>query len=44
MNEEYRSIMKNGVWKIIPRHESKYVVTSKWLYKIKHAPDRSIDK
>ena len=44
MNEEYQSIMKNGVWEIIPRLEDKYVVTSKWLYKIEHAADGSIDK
>ena len=44
MNEEYQSIMKNGVWEIIPRPEDKFVVTSKWLYKIKHAVDGSIDK
>jgi hypothetical protein len=46
MNEEYQSIMKNGVWEIVPRPEDKSVVTSKWIYKIKHAACRyeSIDK
>eukprot|EP00253_Pinus_taeda_P011168 PITA_11168 len=44
MNEEYQSIMKNGVWEIVPRLENKSVVTSKWIYKIKHAVDGSIDK
>lgn len=44
MNEEYQSIMKNGVWEIVPRLENKSVVTSKWLYKIKHVVDGSIDK
>ena len=39
MNEEYQSIMKNGVWEIIPRLEDKSVVTSMWIYKIKHATD-----
>eukprot|EP00253_Pinus_taeda_P032826 PITA_32826 len=29
LNEEYQSIMKNGVWEIVPRPEDKYVVTSK---------------
>jgi hypothetical protein len=37
MTEEYRSIMKNDVWDIVPRPEGKSVVTSKWIYKIKHA-------
>ena len=36
--------MKNDVWKIVPRSEGKSVVNSKWVYKIKHAVDGSIDK
>ena len=44
MMEEYNSIMKNGVWEVVPRPEGKSVVTSKWLYKIKHAVDGSIEK
>ena len=34
---EYHSIMKNDVWEIVPRLEKKYLMTSKWIYKIKHA-------
>eukprot|EP00253_Pinus_taeda_P012749 PITA_12749 len=44
MNEKYQSIMKNGVWEVVTRPEDKSVVTSKWIYKIKHAADGSIDK
>jgi hypothetical protein len=44
MTEENQSIMKNEVWKIIPRPKEKSVVTSKWVYKIKHAEDGSMDK
>jgi hypothetical protein len=44
MMEEYQSIMKNDVWDIVMRPEEKSVVTSKWIYKIKHATDRSIEK
>ena len=44
MIEEYQSIMKNDVWDIVPRPKEKSVVTSKWLYKIKHAVDGSIEK
>ena len=36
--------MKNGVWEVVARPEGKSVVTSKWLYKIKHAADGSIKK
>jgi hypothetical protein len=44
MMEEYQSIMKNDLWEIIPRPKGNFVVTSKWVYKIKHAVDGSIDK
>lgn len=44
MAEEYSSIMKNDVWEVVPRHEGKSVVTSRWLYKIKYAVDGSIEK
>jgi hypothetical protein len=44
MTEEYQTIMKNDVWDVVPRPEGKSVVTSKWIYKIKHAVDGSIEK
>ena len=44
MIEEYQSIMKSDVWEIVPRSEKKSVVTLKWIYKIKHAANGSIDK
>jgi hypothetical protein len=44
MNEEYDSILKNDVWTVVPRPHGKSVVTSKWLYKIKHAADGGIEK
>ena len=44
MQEEYSSIMKNDVWEVVPRPEGKSVVTSRWLYKVKHAADGSIEK
>ena len=44
MSEEHQSIMKNEVWEIVPRPKEKSVVTSKWVYKIKHAVDGSVDK
>jgi hypothetical protein len=44
MIEEYQSIMKNEVWEIVPRLKNKDVVSSRWLFKIKHAADQSIEK
>ena len=42
--DEYHSIMKNDVWEIVPRPEGKSVVTSRWLYKMKHAENGSVEK
>ena len=36
--------MKNDVWDIVLRPKWKSVVTSKWIYKIKHVADGSIEK
>eukprot|EP00253_Pinus_taeda_P003278 PITA_03278 len=44
MTEEYDSIMKNDVWEVVPRPQDKTIVTSKWLYEIKHAADGSTEK
>ena len=44
MIEEYSSIMKNDVWEVVPRPTGKSVVTSKWIYKMKHAADGSVEK
>jgi hypothetical protein len=44
MKEEYKSIIKNDVWEIVPIPKGKDVVSSKWLFKIKHAADGSIEK
>jgi hypothetical protein len=44
MTKEHRSIMKNELWEIMPRPKEKSVVTSKWVYKIKHTVDESVDK
>jgi hypothetical protein len=44
MTEEYHSIKKNDVWDIVPRPKGKSIVTSKWIYKIKHPVDGSVEK
>ena len=36
--------MNNDVWDVVPKPEGKSVVTSKWIYKIKHVADGSIQK
>ena len=42
--EENKAIMKNDLWVVVPKHEGKSVVNSKWFYKIKHVADGNIKK
>ena len=44
MIKEYHMITKNDVWDVVSRPEGKSVVTSKWIYKIKHDVDGNIEK
>jgi hypothetical protein len=44
MIEEYQSIIKNDVWNVVLRPTEKLVVSSKWIYKMKHSTDSSIEK
>ena len=44
MTQEYHSILKNDVSDIAPRPERKSFLTSRWLYKIKHVADGSVEK
>jgi hypothetical protein len=32
------------VWEVVPKPKNKYVVYSKWIYKITHAIDKIIEK
>jgi hypothetical protein len=42
MWEEYQFIVNNDVWDVVSRTKEKSVVSSKWIYKTKHAVDGSI--
>ena len=44
MVEEYDSIVKNSAWEIVPRPEGKLVAGSRWIYKVKQAPNGSVEK
>jgi len=44
MVEEHESIMKKNVWEVVLRPKEKLVVGSRWIYKVKHAADGSIEK
>ena len=42
--KEYESIMKNQVLEVVLRPQEKKVVGSRWIYKVKHAVDGSVEK
>ena len=44
MVEEYASIMKNQVWEFVLRPQGKKVVRTRWIYKVKHVTDESVEK
>jgi hypothetical protein len=44
MVDEYHSIMQNDVSDVVPRPKEKYMVSSKWIYKMKHTTDGNIEK
>ena len=35
MNEEYRALMKNSTWELVPIPPNKKIVGSKWIFKVK---------
>lgn len=44
MVEEHESILKNNVWEVVPRPEDKSVVGLRWIFKVKHATYKNIEK
>ena len=44
MIKEYHLIMKNDLWDVVLRPKGRFVVSSKWIYKIKDATNGKIEK
>jgi hypothetical protein len=44
MDDEYRALIKNATWHIVPPRPSLNVVSCKWVFKIKHKPDGLVDR
>eukprot|EP00253_Pinus_taeda_P032377 PITA_32377 len=44
MNEEYRSLLENDTWDLIPLPKGRKLVRCKWVCRTKFGPDGKIDK
>jgi hypothetical protein len=44
MDEEYKALMRNNTWHIVPSHRASNIVDRKWVYKIKRKQDGSVDR
>jgi transposase InsO family protein len=43
-DSEYASLLGMNTWKLVPRPQKRKIIKSKWVFKIKRRPDRSIQK
>jgi hypothetical protein len=44
MNEEYRSLMANDTWDLVPLPKGRKLVRCKWVYRTKYASDGSVER
>lgn len=44
MNEELRSLEKNGIWELLEMLFGRMVIGCKWVFKIKRKVDGSIER
>ena len=44
MDKEYMALLKNQTWHLVPPERGRNIIDCKWVYKIKHKPDGSIDR
>jgi hypothetical protein len=44
MADEYRALMDNGTWRLVPRPLSVNVVSGRWLWKLKYNADGTLSK
>jgi hypothetical protein len=44
MNDEYTAIMRNKTWHLVPPQAGRNVIDCKWVFKVKHKVDGSVDR
>ncbi|CAB4038208.1 Retrovirus-related Pol poly from transposon TNT 1-94 [Paramuricea clavata] len=43
-DSEYESLMKNDTWELVPPPKGKNIVGSRWVFKVKHTADGSVER
>ena len=44
MEHEYQALLKNQTWSLVSPPSNAKIIGCKWVFKLKHKPDRSIDR
>jgi hypothetical protein len=44
MEDEYGALMRNETWRLVPPQPRRNLIDCKWVYKVKHKADGSIDR
>ena len=44
MDEEYRSLMANNTWDLVPLPKGRKIIRCEWFYKTKYASDGSVER
>jgi hypothetical protein len=44
MNDEYTALMRNKTWHLVPPQAGWNVIVCKWVFKVKHNADGSVDQ
>ena len=43
MHQEFDALQKNGMWRLVPRQPGIKLIDSKWVFKVKHRADGSVE-
>jgi hypothetical protein len=44
MNDEYTALMRNKTWHLVPPQAGQNMIDCKWVFKVKHKTDGSVDR
>jgi len=44
MHEEHNALVRNSTWHLVPPQHDRNLIDCKWVYKVKHKADGSVDR